>query len=122
MKTIKNILFVSFLILLTSCSNDDDNQQGNFPTIIEYTDYTNSVNDKTVTISYNNNNTISQIVLNDNNGTKTKQSAISGSVTSVSSNEIRKDKKRNKEKKDSKKLVRFENAFYICTPQNTEVH
>ncbi|MBZ4037166.1 hypothetical protein K6T82_20570, partial [Flavobacterium sp. 17A] len=24
------------------------------------------------------------------------------------------------EKKDSKKLARFENAFYICTPQNTE--
>jgi hypothetical protein len=23
-------------------------------------------------------------------------------------------------KKDSKKLARFENAFYICTPQNTE--
>ena len=28
--------------------------------------------------------------------------------------------KRNFLKKDSKKLVRFENAFYICTPQNTE--
>jgi len=23
-------------------------------------------------------------------------------------------------KKDSKKLAEFENAFYICTPQNTE--
>jgi len=30
--------------------------------------------------------------------------------------------RRNFQKKDSKKLVRFENAFYICTPQNTEVH
>jgi len=29
--------------------------------------------------------------------------------------------KRNfQKKKDSKKLARFENAFYICTPQNTE--
>ncbi|WP_427875317.1 hypothetical protein [Flavobacterium sp. MMS24-S5] len=28
--------------------------------------------------------------------------------------------KRNFQKKDSKKLARFENAFYICTPQNTE--
>ena len=27
---------------------------------------------------------------------------------------------RNFQKKDSKKLARFENAFYICTPQNTE--
>jgi hypothetical protein len=25
-------------------------------------------------------------------------------------------------KKDSKKLVRFENACYICTPQNAQVH
>jgi len=29
---------------------------------------------------------------------------------------------RDKEKKDSKKLAQLENAFYICTPQNAEVH
>ncbi|SHJ20397.1 hypothetical protein [Flavobacterium terrae] len=93
MKTIKNILFLTFLMLLTSCSDKDDyNPQGYFPTTIEFTDYTNSVNDKTVTISYNSNNTISynsnntisQIVLNDNNGTKTKQyTYTNGRITSV---------------------------------------
>lgn len=84
MKTLKNILFLTILALFISCSSDDNNTQGNFPTNIEFTDYTNSVNDKTVTISYNNDNTISQIVLVDNNGTKTKQySYTNGRITSV---------------------------------------
>ena len=84
MKTIKPLLTLCILTLLFSCSNDD-NKKGNFPTNIEFTDYTNSVNDKTVTISYNNDNTISQIVLIDNNGTKTKQYAYTnGRITSVS--------------------------------------
>jgi hypothetical protein len=29
-------------------------------------------------------------------------------------------RKRNFQKKDSEKLARLRNAFYICTPQNTE--
>ena len=84
MKTLKNILFLTILALFISCNSDDNNTQGNFPTNIEFTDYTNSVNDKMVSISYNNENTISQIVLVDNNGTKTKQySYTNGRITSV---------------------------------------
>lgn len=84
MKTIKAILFLFTLVTLLSCSNDDDAPQGYFPSSIELTDYTNSVNNKSVEISYNKNNTISQIILEDNNGIKTKQYAYTnGRITSV---------------------------------------
>lgn len=84
MKTLKSLFLLFSLLLVSACNNDDNSAKGFFPTNIELTDYTNSVNDKTVTISYNNNNTISQIVLIDNNGTKTKQySYTNGKVTSV---------------------------------------
>ncbi|WP_221257857.1 hypothetical protein [Flavobacterium okayamense] len=83
MKTIKSLLTLCILTLLFSCSNDD-NKKGNFPTNIEFTDYNNSVNDKTITFSYNNDNLISQIVLVDNQGTKTKEySYTNGRITSV---------------------------------------
>lgn len=84
MKVIKSILILSLLVILFSCRSDDNPPQGYFPTNISLTDYTNSVNNKTVSITYNSNNTISQIVLVDNNGTKTKQySYTNGKITSV---------------------------------------
>lgn len=85
MKTFKTIFTLTCLLVLLSCNNDDDNQQGYFPTNIELTDYTNSINNKSITIGYNSNNGISEIILDDNDGIKTKQySYTNGKITSVS--------------------------------------
>lgn len=85
MKTFKTIFTLTCLLVLLLCNNDDDNQQGYFPTNIELTDYTNSINNKSISISYNSNNRISEIILEDNNEIKTKQySYTNGKITSVS--------------------------------------
>lgn len=85
MKTLKSLTFLFSLLLVIACSNDDNSAKGYFPTNIELTDYTNSINNKSVTIDYNRNNEISEIILEDNNGIKTKQySYTNGKITSVS--------------------------------------
>ena len=85
MKTLKSLTFLFSLLLVSACSNDDNSAKGYFPTNIELTDYTNSINNKSVTIDYNRNNEISEIILEDNNGIKTKQySYTNGKITSVS--------------------------------------
>lgn len=86
MKTLKSLTFLFSLLLISACSNDDDNSAKEyFPTNIELTDYNNSINNKSVTIGYNRNNEISEIILEDNQGIKTKQySYTNGKITSVS--------------------------------------
>ncbi|WP_130735110.1 hypothetical protein [Flavobacterium sp. J27] len=85
MKTIQKLLLICSSVLLVSCSNDDEpTPQEYFPTQINLTDFTNAVNNKTVSITYNNNNTISTIEIEDNNGIKTKQySYTNGRISSV---------------------------------------
>lgn len=84
MKTIRTLFLVLSSIIILSCNNDDDTPQGFFPSKIVLTDYTNSISNKTVEINYNNDNTISQIAIEDNNGIKTKQYFYtSGKITSV---------------------------------------
>lgn len=84
MKTIRTLFLVLSSIIILSCNNDDDTPQDFFPSKIVLTDYTNSISNKTVEINYNNDNTISQIVIEDNNGIKTKQYFYTnGKITSV---------------------------------------
>ncbi|VXB70388.1 conserved hypothetical protein [Flavobacterium sp. 9AF] len=86
MKTFQTFLLVNCMLLITSCNNDDNSsQQGYFPTQIILTDDSNSVNDKTVNIEYNTDNTISKIEIQDNQGVKIKQyNYTNGKITSVS--------------------------------------
>lgn len=76
------IIFICATVL--SCSSDDNSSKGYFPIAIELTDYTNSNNNKSITIGYNSNNGISEIIFDDNDGIKTKQySHSNGRITSV---------------------------------------
>lgn len=86
MKTIQTFFLVSCFLVLLSCNNDDDaTPQDAFPSQLTLTDYTNAVNNKTVTLTYNNDNTIASISIQDNQGVKTKQYAYTnGKITSVS--------------------------------------
>ena len=85
MKTIQTFFLVSCFLVLLSCNNDDDaTPQDAFPTELKLTDYTNAVNNKIVTLTYNNDNTIASITIQDNQGLKTKQYAYTnGKITSV---------------------------------------
>lgn len=85
MKNLKRIMIILTCSTVLSCSSDDNSAKGYFPTNIELTDYTNSINNKSISISYNSNNRISEIILEDNNEIKTKQySYTNGKITSVS--------------------------------------
>lgn len=84
MKTLQLIFSFLCTILIISCSNDDHTPKGYFPTTIELTDYTNSINNKLIAVNYNSDNTISQITLEDNHGLKTKNfSYTNGRITGV---------------------------------------
>lgn len=85
MKTIQTFFLVSCFLFLSSCNNDDEaTPQDAYPKQLVLTDYTNAVNNKTVTLTYNNDNTIASIAIQDNQGLKTKQyTYTNGKITSV---------------------------------------
>jgi hypothetical protein len=83
MKTLQYFSLFFLLGFITSCSNDDT-EKGYFPTNIELIDYTNSLNKIIISVNYNSNNTISEIILDGNSEIRTKQySYTNGKITSV---------------------------------------
>lgn len=85
MKTIQTFFLVSCFLVLLSCNNDDDaTPQDAYPKQLVLTDYNNAVNNKTVTLTYNNDNTIASISIQDNQGLKNKEyTYTNGKITSV---------------------------------------
>lgn len=71
MKKISTYLSICLLIAVTSCSSDDDRPQGYFPTTIEKIDFTNSGNNRTIELEYNNQNQISRVEIINPSGNNT---------------------------------------------------